>query len=109
MNTLVYSYGVLSLPRESLAILDAEISGGHKYYNNLIEIERWQLEEKQRLRSLHVVGLDEAEAALEQALGNLGAAREEIKAKNAEARKKTAGAADRDLIRRLKDRLKEAK
>ena len=81
----------------------SEISGAHRYFNAIIEIERDRLTRKAELRRQHLPGLDCAETAIAAAEAEIQSLRDGIKARNATERRKRATAEDREAIRQAKE------
>lgn len=105
MSTLVYRYGLLP-PTLNGDVVDEQMRAGHRYYNQLIEIERWR---RQEYRSA-VGDYDEIECldAWRTALvDDLEAARDAVKSQRKATRSRSDTAAQREACNELRVELRE--
>jgi len=76
------------LDPDSRKLIEDQLHAAHVYYNKLIELERWRIEQFREIRGRHVPGYNEAEARMEEVREAIEQARAEIQRQRQGARKR---------------------
>jgi len=107
MPTKVFSYGA-KYPRIGIDLIADQISLGHKYYNQLIELRRKQMEDAENVRRELFPAFADIEKRATEADQRVTAIYETIRAENAKARRKRASPEESASLKSAKAERKEA-
>lgn len=108
MNQLVWTYDARLPLGPGPEIVDRDIRESHRYYNQLIEIERWYLERKESIRRQYLPGLDATQSEIDRLNDEMERIRAGIRARNASAKRLTASEVERQQLRHLRQCRSEA-
>jgi hypothetical protein len=108
-STKVVTFGAKPPIDDGCAVADAEISGAHRYYNALIEIERASFMKKAELRTRYLSGWQEIQTRIEVCEQEIESLRRQMKLRNADERRKRVTAEERTLLATAKAQLKQAR
>jgi hypothetical protein len=105
MPTLVYKYGLLP-PTANAEVVSDQMQRAHRYYNQLIEIERWRRETYRKLRSW-MPEIENLEAWRSVEVERLELARQAITSQRASTRSRSDTAEQRQRATEAREALRE--
>jgi Putative transposase DNA-binding domain len=103
MSTRIYKFGARPPIDGGEAVAEREISGAHKYFNAMIELARWNLQQKADLREEYLPDFAERNEQIAIVESQLDLERGAIKKQNAVTRKRTATDDQKISIQNLRD------